>query len=87
VSGLLSAVGVGSPLSTVDGPVQPLPGVIMVGSLDLVRRDLERMNDDQLAIDTQQVTNTLTAEVPPEELVPVATTTTDSDTEPEPEHP
>ncbi|MGV0604520.1 hypothetical protein [Mycolicibacterium sp. XJ1904] len=87
VSGLLSAVGVGSPLSTVDGPVQPLPGVILVGSLDLVRRDLERMNDDQLAIDTQQVTNTLTAEVPPEELVPVATTTTDSDTEPEPEHP
>ncbi len=81
VSGLLSAVGVGSPLSTVDGPVQPLPGVILVGSLDLVRRDLERMNDDQLAIDTQHVTNTLTAEVPPEELLPVATTTTDSDTE------
>lgn len=81
VSGLLSAVGVGSPLSAVDGPVQPLPGVILVGSLDLVRRDLERMNDDQLAIDTQHVTNTLTAEVPPEELVPVATTTTDSDTE------
>lgn len=81
VSGLLSAVGVGSPLSTVDGPVQPLPGVILVGSLNLVRRDLERMNDDQLAIDTQHVTNTLTVEVPPEELVPVATTTTDSDTE------
>ncbi|KUI19063.1 hypothetical protein AU192_04410 [Mycobacterium lehmannii] len=87
VSGLLSAVGVGSPLSTVDGPVQPLPGVILVGSLDLMRRDLERMNDDQLVIDTEQVTNTLTAEVPPEELVPVATTTTDSDTETDPEHP
>ncbi|KUI20170.1 hypothetical protein AU193_16560 [Mycobacterium sp. GA-1285] len=65
VSGLLSAVGVGSPLSTVDGPVAPLPGVIVVGSLDLVRRDLERMNDDRLAADTQRVTtNTLILDTP-----------------------
>ncbi|UUO02819.1 hypothetical protein M4D79_05920 [Mycolicibacterium novocastrense] len=85
VSGLLSAVGLGSPLSTVDGPVEPLPGVILVGSLDLMRRDLERMNDDQLAIDTQQVANTLTAETPSEEWVPVAATTTT--TESDPDHP
>ncbi|KUH69927.1 hypothetical protein AU184_14000 [Mycolicibacterium novocastrense] len=86
VSGLLSAVGLGSPLSTVDGPVEPLPGVILVGSLDLMRRDLERMNDDQLAVDTQQVANTLTAGTPSEEWVPV-TTTADSDSGTDPEHP
>ncbi|WP_197416030.1 hypothetical protein [Mycobacterium sp. GA-1199] len=86
VSGLLSAVGLGSPLSTVDGPVEPLPGLVLVGSLDLMRRDLERMNDDQLAVDTQQVANTLTAETPSEEWVPV-TTTADSDSGTDPEHP
>ncbi|MFV9633045.1 hypothetical protein [Mycobacterium neumannii] len=82
VSGLLSAVGVGSPLSTLDGPVQPLPGVILMGSLDLVRRDLERMSDDQLAIDTHHLINTLTTETPSEELLlDAATTTTSSDSE------
>lgn len=83
VSGLLSAVGLGSPLSTVDGPVDPLPGVFLVGSLDLVRRDLEQLNDGQSADDTQPVTNALITETPSEEL-PVAVTAADSNTEPPP---
>ncbi len=85
VSGLLSAVGLGSPLPAVDGPVDPLPGVVLVGSLDLVRRDLERISDDQSAANTEQVTNTSTTETPSEELVPVAlTAAADSNSEPPP---
>lgn len=85
VSGLLSAVGLGSPLSTVDGPVDPLPGVFLVGSLDLVRRDLEQLNDSQSADDTQPVTNTLITETPSEELLAVGTTAAaDSNSEPPP---
>lgn len=85
VSGLLSAVGLGSPLSTVDGPVDPLPGVFLVGSLDLVRRDLEQLNDSQSADDTQPVTNTSITETPSEELLPVGTTAAaDSNSEPPP---
>lgn len=85
VSGLLSAVGLGSPLSTVDGPVDPLPGVFLVGSLDLVRRDLEQLNDSESADDTQPVTNALITETPSEELLPVDTTAAaDSNSEPPP---
>ncbi|MGE2719243.1 hypothetical protein [Mycolicibacterium celeriflavum] len=84
-SGLLGAVGIGSPLSEVDGPVDPLPAVVLVGSLDLVRRDLERLNDNHSADNTQPVTNALINETPSEELLPVAAAaTTTSDTEPPP---
>ena len=72
MSGLLSVVGLGLPLSATDGPVAPPPAVVLMGSLDLVRRDLERMSDGLLAGDTQQITaNTLTIDAPSNEPVPV----------------
>ena len=56
-------------LST-DGPVAPaLPGVVM-GSLDLVRRDLEQMADDQSGDAPQITTTALVAEAPPDWTVP-----------------
>ena len=72
MSGLLSVVGLGLPLSATDGPVAPPPAVVLMGSLDLVRRDLERMSDGLLAGDTQQITtNTLIIDAPSNESVPV----------------
>ncbi|WP_156425486.1 MULTISPECIES: hypothetical protein [unclassified Mycobacterium] len=75
VSGLLSVVGLGMPLAATDGPVAPPPAVILAGSLDLVRRDLERAFNDQPAGDTQQITtNALITDAQADELVPVALT-------------
>ncbi|RAV13951.1 hypothetical protein DQP55_09455 [Mycolicibacterium sp. GF69] len=84
VSGLLSVVGLGLPLSAADGPVAPPSAVILVGSLDLVRRDLERITNVELAADTQQVTtNALIDETQSDEWLPVASTAA-SESAPEP---
>ena len=62
---LLSAVGLGLPASATDGPVAPSPAVLLMASLDFVRRDLEQMSDDQLIVDPQQDTaDTLIVEEP-----------------------
>lgn len=69
VSGLLSGVD----LST-DGPVAPpLPGVLL-GSLDLVRRDLEQMSVPLTDDMPQNTTDTLIVEEPSNESGPVALT-------------
>ncbi|WP_156616837.1 C39 family peptidase [Mycobacterium sp. 852014-52144_SCH5372336] len=66
-----------------DGPVAPPSGVILLGSLDLVRRDLERMNDDRLTVDPQQVANMLTTQTTSEEWLPVTVGTTSESAAPE----
>ncbi|WP_156426808.1 hypothetical protein [Mycobacterium sp. IS-3022] len=84
VSSLLSVVGLGLPLAATDGPVAPPPTAILVGSLDLVRRDLERASKYQLAGDAQQITTTaLLTDTQADELVPIVlTAASESDSEP-----
>ncbi len=84
VTDLLSAVGLGLPASATDGPVAPSPAVLLMASLDFVRRDLEQMSDDQLIVDPQQDTaDTLIVEEPSNDSGPVALTTA-AESQPEP---
>lgn len=84
VSVLLSAVGLGLPLSATDSPVPPPPAAVLMGSLDLLRRDLEQMSDDQLIVEPQQdTTNTLVVEEPSNDSGTVALTAA-AEAEPDP---
>jgi hypothetical protein len=85
VSVLLSVVGLGLPLSATDSPLPPPSAAVLMGSLDLVRRDLEQMSDDQLIVDPQQdTTNALILEEPSNDSEPVALAAEEDESEPEP---
>ena len=70
-----------------DDPLAPPPAVLLVGALDLVRRDLDQLLDDQLTDDTSQITtDTLIIEEPSNDSDPVALTAA-AESEPVPEPP
>jgi hypothetical protein len=89
--GSMTAVDLGSGLfdpgasgSAKDDPLGPPPAVLLVGALDLVRRDLDQLLDDQQIGDPQQdTTNTLIIEEPSNDSGPVAlSAATESESEP-----
>ncbi len=81
-SGLLSLDTSGS---ANDDPLGPPPAVLLVGALDLVRRDLDQLLDDQLTDDTSQITtDTLIIEEPSNDSEPVVALAAAAESEPEP---
>ncbi len=67
-------LGPGASGSANDDPLGPPPAVLLVGALDLVRRDLEQMSDDQQIVDLQQDTTDPLIVEDPNDSGPVALT-------------